>query len=127
MIRSVRHHHERVDGSGYPDGLMGVVIPLGARIIAVCDAVDAMLSDRPYRSALTVPVVLQQLSEHAGRQFDPTIVDAVLKSDILTDYADTMRLQRAAERDTRHPFVAPLVSRAPRRLFRTGVARAIAE
>jgi putative nucleotidyltransferase with HDIG domain len=94
VIQSVRHHHEREDGTGYPDGLSGKAIPLGAKIIAVCDAVDAMLSDRPYRSALTVPIVMQQLREHSGTQFDPVIVNVLLSTDLLVDYADIMRAVR---------------------------------
>lgn len=94
VIRAVRHHHEREDGKGYPDGLMGGDIPLGSKIIAVCDAVDAMLSDRPYRSALSLADVLQQLRTHAGKQFDPGIVHMLLASDLLGDYADVMRAAR---------------------------------
>lgn len=94
IILSVRHHHEREDGGGYPDGLTGERIPIGARIIAVCDAVDAMLSDRPYRAALTVPTVLHQLKENSGRQFAPQVVQALLGSDLITEYADLMRASR---------------------------------
>lgn len=94
VILAVRHHHEREDGSGYPDGLRGPAIPLGAKIIAVCDAVDAMLSDRPYRKALPVATVIQQLQQHAGTQFDREIVATLLKSDLLSEYADIMRASR---------------------------------
>jgi HD-GYP domain-containing protein (c-di-GMP phosphodiesterase class II) len=72
----VRHHHERWDGRGYPDGLAGEEIPLGARIIGVADAFDAMTSDRPYRRALSPETALNELRKHAGGQFDPTIVEA---------------------------------------------------
>ena len=109
VIRAVRHHHEREDGRGYPDGLSGSAIPIGARIIAVCDAVDAMLSDRPYRSALGVPAVRQQLQEHAGSQFDPSIVRALLASDLLGEYADMMRASRHEEGAS----VVPLAPTAP--------------
>ncbi|MDH5590255.1 MAG: HD-GYP domain-containing protein, partial [Gemmatimonadota bacterium] len=61
ILQAVRHHHERVDGKGYPDGLTGEAIPLAARIIKVCDAVDAMLSDRPYRQALSPSEVRREL------------------------------------------------------------------
>lgn len=91
VILAVRHHHEREDGNGYPDGLRGDAIPIGARIISVCDAVDAMLSDRPYRKALTIPAVLQQLREHSGSQFDPRVVQALVETDLLGEYADIMR------------------------------------
>lgn len=76
--RIVRHHHERVDGRGYPDGLAGADIPLAARIIAVCDAVDAMTHDRPYRSAMPVKLAFAILREHAGSQWDPRVVEQVI-------------------------------------------------
>lgn len=95
VILTVRHHHEREDGGGYPDGLVGAEIPIGSRIIAVSDAVDAMLSDRPYRSALSVPDVIQQLREHSGTQFAPTVVDALLTSELIAEYADIMRASRS--------------------------------
>ncbi len=94
VSKAVRHHHEREDGEGYPDRLMGDEIPVGAKIIAVCDAVDAMLSDRPYRKALGLTVVLQQLEEHRGKQFDHRVVKALVSSDILAEYAETMRTTR---------------------------------
>jgi len=76
--RFIRHHHERWDGKGYPDGLAGEDIPLGARIIAVADSYDAMTSDRPYRKALPHEVALIELRRGAGTQFDPRVVDAFL-------------------------------------------------
>lgn len=95
VVRAVRHHHEREDGAGYPDGLLGDEIPIGAKIIVACDAVDAMLSDRPYRKALPEIRVRDQLREHAGRQFDHRIVRALLGSDILADYSEIMAMTRA--------------------------------
>src|SRR5215213_6156807 len=74
-VDTIRHHHERWDGSGYPDGLEGERIPLGARIIAVADAFDAMTSDRVYRAALPVDVAFAELAKGRGTQFDPQIVD----------------------------------------------------
>jgi diguanylate cyclase (GGDEF)-like protein len=74
--RLVRASHERWDGSGYPDRLAGEQIPLGARIIAVCDAYDAMVSSRPYRSRMSVEVALEELRRCGGSQFDPRVVDA---------------------------------------------------
>ena len=71
----IRSSHERFDGQGYPDGLAGQDIPLGSRIIAVCDAFDAMTSDRLYRRAIGVDAALAELKQHAGTQFDATIVD----------------------------------------------------
>ncbi len=74
----IRHHHERPDGRGYPDGLPGPSIPPGARILAVADAFDAMTSDRPYRSALTKEAALKELRDGAGKVFDEPAVKAAL-------------------------------------------------
>jgi len=67
----VRHHHERWDGRGYPDGLAGTAIPIGARIVAACDAFDAMTTDRPYRAAISRADACDELLAGAGTQFDP--------------------------------------------------------
>ncbi len=75
-IRVVRSHHERWDGRGYPDRLAGSEIPLGARVFAVADALDAMTSDRPYRAALPWDEAVAEIAAQAGRQFDPTVVEA---------------------------------------------------
>lgn len=72
----VRSSHERWDGGGYPDGLAGNDIPLGARVIAVCDSFDAMTSDRPYRKAIPEELALAELRRCAGTQFDPEVVEA---------------------------------------------------
>jgi HD-GYP domain-containing protein (c-di-GMP phosphodiesterase class II) len=72
----VRSHHERLDGSGYPDGLRGDDIPIGARIVGACDAFAAMISERAYRPALSVNDALAELRA-AGTQFDPTVVHAL--------------------------------------------------
>ncbi len=74
----IRHHHERVDGSGYPDGLAGEAIPLGARIVAVADVYDALTSDRPYRSALPLRAVIDELRRQAGVTLDARVVDVFL-------------------------------------------------
>src|SRR5438105_8289283 len=76
----IRNHHENYDGTGYPDGLVGEAIPIGARIIMVADTVDAMTTDRPYRKALTLQRALEEMVKYAGRQFDPKIVELVTKS-----------------------------------------------
>jgi HD-GYP domain-containing protein (c-di-GMP phosphodiesterase class II) len=78
----VRATHERVDGRGYPDGLEADAIPIGARVIAVCDAYSALISDRPYRGALSVPAALAELRRCSGTQFDPTVV--TILSEIIT-------------------------------------------
>lgn len=77
---AVRHHHERWDGLGYPDGVSGDRIPLGARIIMIADTIDAMTTDRPYRKALSFDVVITELLKHKGTQFDPRLVDATISS-----------------------------------------------
>ncbi len=74
----VKHHHEFFDGTGYPDGLAGDTIPLGARIILVSDAYDAMTTDRPYREAIGHQKAINELKNKAGSQFDPKVVDALL-------------------------------------------------
>jgi putative nucleotidyltransferase with HDIG domain len=76
----VRHHHERWDGMGYPDGLSGSDIPIGARVIAVADTYDAMTSDRVYRKALSHQVAMAEIRRGAGSQFDPTIVEAFMRA-----------------------------------------------
>ncbi len=74
----ILHHHERFDGAGYPDGLSGEDIPIGARILLVADAFDAMTEDRPYRKAMPVADAIAELQRFSGTQFDPTVVDAFL-------------------------------------------------
>ncbi len=74
----VRHHHERFDGRGYPDGLRGEAIPLPARIVAVADAYDAMTGQRPYRFPMTPDRALLEIERMRGTQFDPAVVDVML-------------------------------------------------
>jgi response regulator RpfG family c-di-GMP phosphodiesterase len=78
----ILHHHERFDGRGYPKGLKGEEIPLTARIVMVADAIDAMMRARPYRGSLAMEKVLRELRDNAGTQFDPMIVDIILKEKI---------------------------------------------
>ncbi|MCX7922810.1 MAG: HD domain-containing protein [Clostridia bacterium] len=78
VMKYVRHHHERFDGKGYPDGLEGENIPLGARIIAVADSYEAMSSDRPYRKALQREDIIRELKRCSGTQFDPKILELFL-------------------------------------------------
>ena len=91
VIKGVRHHHERYDGTGYPNGLGGNDIPLPSRIIMLCDSIDAMLSDRPYRRALSMEHVRSELARCAGTQFDPKIVDLILRRNTLERAAALVR------------------------------------
>ncbi len=83
----VRHHHERWDGTGYPDGLKGDAIPIGARIVAVVDSYDALTSHRPYRPAVSGDQALQMIVERRGSVYDPTVVDAFVS--VMGDLAAT--------------------------------------
>ena len=76
----VRSHHERWDGGGYPDGLRGAEIPLGARILTACDSYNAMITDRPYRAAMAHADAVAELGANVGTQFDPCVVDALLRA-----------------------------------------------
>jgi putative nucleotidyltransferase with HDIG domain len=92
IIVGVRHHHERYDGTGYPAQLAGKAIPIAARIIMISDSVDAMLSDRPYRDALSVSEARSELTRCAGTQFDPDLVRVIL------EYETLERAESLAER-----------------------------
>lgn len=95
-----RSHHERFDGKGYPDGLVGEAIPLAARVLSVADTLDAMTSDRPYRGALTLEEAIDELRRNAGSQFCPRVVEALLVS--------FAREPAKWRRDTPEPFAAAL-------------------
>ena len=75
LLPVIRHHHERFDGTGYPDGLRAREIPRAARIVSVCDAFDALVNDRPYRTHLSTAQALAVLRAGAGTQWDPETVD----------------------------------------------------
>jgi putative two-component system response regulator len=94
LLAIVRHHHESWNGNGYPDGLTGEEIPIGARIVAVADTYDALTSLRPYRSARSSTEALAILSDGSGKQWDARIVDTILS------LADTGSLGRLARHDT---------------------------
>ncbi len=83
VAEAVRYHHENFDGSGYPDGKSGELIPVGARVIMLADTLDAMTTDRPYRRALTFERVVDEVKKYSGRQFDPHLADVMLKSPLL--------------------------------------------
>lgn len=89
IVDFIRHHHERFDGTGYPDGLKGEQIPLGARVIMVADTIDAMATDRPYRSACSLNEIYDELLKHSGAQFDPDVVDAAIAADVLVSADET--------------------------------------
>jgi putative nucleotidyltransferase with HDIG domain len=80
IARIVRHEHERFDGGGYPDGISGDEIPIGARIILACDAYHAMTSDRPYRKSMPYSEAIRELAECAGTQFDPRVTEILIGS-----------------------------------------------
>jgi len=80
LVPFVLHHHERYDGTGYPHGLAENAIPFGARLLAVADALDAMTTDRPYRSRLDPAAAVAELTNGAGGQFDPGVVDALVEA-----------------------------------------------
>ena len=90
ILPIVRHHHERWDGGGYLDKLTGRAIPLGARIVSVCDAYRAMTEDRPYRSALSSDEARKELHEGSGSQFDPDCVEAMIRALDRRDSAATV-------------------------------------
>ena len=90
----ILHHHERYSGNGYPYGLRGTDIPLGARIVAIADAYDAMIHDRPYKRAVSHDRAIEELQRHAGHQFDPELV--ALFCDLYEDHAPEPDLDRRA-------------------------------
>jgi diguanylate cyclase (GGDEF)-like protein len=119
----VRSSHERHDGDGYPDRLGGEAIPIGSRIISVCDAFDAMTTDRSYRVALTPPDALAELRRCAGQQFDPRVVEAferTLYGPVKPSQASGRRRQRdapgepASPRPAQHTSLKPSVTTSPR-------------
>ncbi len=87
-LPAILHHHEHMDGSGYPMGLQGTGIPLAARILSVADAYDAMTSARPYRGPLTPEQAMDELKRHAGTHFDPRVVEAFASIDEGSDPAE---------------------------------------
>src|SRR5207249_5913050 len=80
IVPSIRSHHENWDGTGYPDGLAGDLIPLASRIIRFADTIDAMISERPYRAPMTEAQVRAEIVKCRGTQFDPQITDKLLSS-----------------------------------------------
>jgi HD-GYP domain-containing protein (c-di-GMP phosphodiesterase class II) len=89
----ILHHHERYDGGGYPGGLSGESIPIGARVLAVIDAYSSMVSDRPYRTAMDVDEAIEELRRCSGTQFDPEVVKR---------FIDVVNRNRASEPTEEH-------------------------
>ncbi|RME47848.1 MAG: HD-GYP domain-containing protein, partial [Chloroflexi bacterium] len=102
----VRHHHEWWNGRGYPDGLKGEEIPIEARILAVCDAVEAMASDRPYHRAMALDEILAELQRCSGTQFDPVIVEAFIK--VVEQKGEDLVVNSACEVDLRQADAWPV-------------------
>ncbi len=98
----VYHHHERWDGKGYPDGLPGERIPMGARIVSVVDAFDAMTSDRPYRNAMGLEDAVEILKDGAGKQWDPRVVKTLLESAEMQE-----RFSQADDHHHAHGLIVP--------------------
>jgi putative two-component system response regulator len=95
----VRHHHERWDGAGYPDRLKGEEIPIGARIVSLVDAFDAMAHDRPYRDARPLETIVAELAADAGRQFDPELVECfagIIDEGGLAETSERLRIESLA-------------------------------
>jgi diguanylate cyclase (GGDEF)-like protein/putative nucleotidyltransferase with HDIG domain len=107
LIPIIRHHHEYLNGNGYPDKLRGNQISIEARIVAIADAIDAMSTDRPYRKALNPLSVINEIRRHAGSQFDPLIVDAAIK---MIEFQTGLR---EANYDIRPDSSGTLFARAP--------------
>lgn len=118
VLDSVRSHHERWDGNGYPDQLKGEGVPLGARIIAVADTVDAMRTDRPYRPAATYEETIRELERCRGAQFDPHIIDVALGSMLV-------RSMFAAPQDVRGLPEAAQAQEPPRQRRSSGWMRVL--
>lgn len=95
-LEVIRHHHERWDGLGYPDGLAGEAIPLAARIFAVCDVFDALTSARPYKRAWTEAEARGEIHVQAGKQFDPHVVEVFLTA-LAEPPAEASRLPRRVD------------------------------
>ena len=105
---AVRHHHENYDGSGYPDGLSGEAIPIGARIIMIADTADAMTTDRPYRTALSYEELTAELERYAGSQFDANLVRVFRSSPTIRALVEGARLDQTTMRAVPAPRVARL-------------------
>lgn len=114
LVGPVRHHHEAWDGTGYPDGLAGERIPLASRIIAFADTIDAMTSERPYRSGLSPEIVRAEIVRCRGTQFDPAIADRVVSAEI---WAALFPAMKTSDDDQTKAARALTLVRVPHRRF----------
>ncbi len=109
VVPIVRHHHENWDGSGYPDGIRGADIPIGARILSVVDCFDALTSDRPYRPAMTSEQAIDILMQRRGKMYDPLVVDAFVATHAAlcmdVDVKDVPAILRVSQPDAVLPAV----------------------
>jgi putative nucleotidyltransferase with HDIG domain len=103
-LTGIRHHHERWDGTGYPDSLAGETIPMQVRILSVADVFDALTSDRPYRAAMSIAEAMDTISSEAGRQFDPAVVAAFMAR---TDRIVALLRQQRTHQKTTVPGIFP--------------------
>jgi putative nucleotidyltransferase with HDIG domain len=106
LIPIIKHHHESYDGSGYPDGLAGEIIPLEARILGVSDALEAMASDRPYRKGRTPQGIVEELKKWSGKQFDPMVVDAFIR--VVQKHGESVIVNSARSVQARQASVDPV-------------------
>lgn len=110
-LPGILHHHERIDGKGYPDGIAGENIPLTARLILVADTYDAMTSSRPYRKGLTPEVAYSELRKYAGTQFDGNLVEAFIEAHpSWEDQEQELRARTDTEAIPGRPVRAPAVA-----------------
>jgi len=96
VAKIIRHHHEKFDGSGYPDNLNGDLIPQGARILAIVDSYDAMTSERPYRPSTDPEKAAHEIEKYAGTQFDPRWVEIFLELFQSGSISETINVEYSA-------------------------------
>jgi putative nucleotidyltransferase with HDIG domain len=129
LVPVIRSHHEKWDGSGYPDKLSGEQIPMWSRVIMFADTIDAMTTDRPYRKALDPEAVMLELRTHAGRQFDPSIAEKLLSQQHWSHMIDAMFANRVAGTAPKlDPSSIPRVTALPpvgRTVFSPDVERSV--
>lgn len=117
LVPLILHHHEAWDGTGYPEQRKGEDIPLGARIIALADTIDAMSTSRPYRGALTAEAVRAEIASESGRQFDPSLCDAILQPEAWREIVQELGIATSE-----YPVVQRSLSTPPRSLSASTVA-----